>query len=53
MEDSRAIEVTKRPFKLQFPMEPAAALTHLSSLLLDFEKEEILDFEKVWYLPVQ
>ena len=33
-------------------MDPRDAVFHLSKSLLDYEKNEILEYDQIWYLPI-
>jgi hypothetical protein len=41
---------SKKQFKIQFPMEPRAALMNLGKCLHDFEKTEILEYDTIYFL---
>ena len=37
--------------ELKLPMEPRAVVFHFSKFLTDFEKQEILDYDIVYFIP--
>jgi hypothetical protein len=45
MAGGAALDMQKKPFKVTFPIDPRAALQHLSKFLLDYEKSEILEYD--------
>lgn len=46
-------EPKKGGAKVSFPMEPRAAILYLSKYMLDLEKQEILEYDTVYYLNIQ
>ena len=35
-----------------FPMDPRTAVINFSKYLMEFEKTEIIDYDKVYFLPI-
>lgn len=50
MAGGAALEMTKKLFKVTFPVDPRTAVQHLSKFLLEYEKSEILEYDQIYYV---
>jgi len=44
------LDMTKKNFKVTFPIDPRTALQHLSKYLLEYEKSEINEYDQIYYI---